>query len=637
MIKLAAIACLFFLASCTKKIPDWNNNAERDKLIEHYDKGSLKYKAAMFIVSNAPYHDTWSGEEIDAYRDKVQYLDNSVKRRSSVELDSLWSEVKDFSAVGKRHDEIITADYIINDIDLAFEIWEQCPWKDSISFNVFKEYILPYSVKNEAITPWRKILNEKYSPMIEGIKSPKEAFDKVYTHIVAGYKMGDVAFPYTADPLIVDRSMYGTCDDRSLYIVAVMRSLCIPAAYDFTKIWANYSTVGHVWAIYVGTDGNEVYNVDSYDTVSYKNGRMDGTIWKRQYPFDDRDTGYNVDSLKKVSKIMRRVYGANSKDRSADESNTVDVSKIHGLANSIKIKTDKTLPRKLYLCTFISGGGWSPVDMADNRGGRTIFENLGGDITYLPVYIDESGELQPACNPITVYSGGTKLVRNPDLDDREQVILLRKYLLLTHWVPNRMEAYKGFTFGASDDPDFADTDTLHIVKDYPVGVTYAEVNAKKPYRYVRTKGMRGKRQSFTEIAFYGVDKDRVETKLTGDIISHLLDESRAAEFFDGDYFGGSSTPNTWYWVGLDLGENNEMKVSKIMYCPWNDGNFVEPGDKYELFYYDMGWHSLGRQVAEKEYLVYNEVPKNAILWLRNLTKGSEERIFTYENGKQAWW
>jgi hypothetical protein len=31
------------------------------------------------------------------------------------------------------------------------------------------------------------------------------------------------------------------------------------------------------------------------------------------------------------------------------------------------------------------------------------------------------------------------------------------------------------------------------------------------------------------------------------------------------------------------------------------------------------------------------VPKNSVLWLRDLTKGREERIFTYENGKQVWW
>ena len=47
----------------------------------------------------------------------------------------------------------------------------------------------------------------------------------------------------------------------------------------------------------------------------------------------------------------------------------------------------------------------------------------------------------------------------------------------------------------------------------------------------------------------------------------------------------------------------------------------------------------GRQVGSRQlqYLEYDNVPDNALLLLRNLTKGKEERIFTYEDGKQVWW
>ena len=34
---------------------------------------------------------------------------------------------------------------------------------------------------------------------------------------------------------------------------------------------------------------------------------------------------------------------------------------------------------------------------------------------------------------------------------------------------------------------------------------------------------------------------------------------------------------------------------------------------------------------------YDNVPGNALLLLRNHTKGKEERIFTYENDEQIWW
>lgn len=50
-----------------------------------------------------------------------------------------------------------------------------------------------------------------------------------------------------------------------------------------------------------------------------------------------------------------------------------------------------------------------------------------------------------------------------------------------------------------------------------------------------------------------------------------------------------------------------------------------------------GAASVEKQPAGHDTLVYVEVPKNALLWLHNHTQGKEERIFTYESGKQIWW
>jgi len=47
--------------------------------------------------------------------------------------------------------------------------------------------------------------------------------------------------------------------------------------------------------------------------------------------------------------------------------------------------------------------------------------------------------------------------------------------------------------------------------------------------------------------------------------------------------------------------------------------------------------SLGQQTASDTLLVYKKCPKNAVFWLRNLSGGKEERVFTYENNRQIWW
>ena len=46
-----------------------------------------------------------------------------------------------------------------------------------------------------------------------------------------------------------------------------------------------------------------------------------------------------------------------------------------------------------------------------------------------------------------------------------------------------------------------------------------------------------------------------------------------------------------------------------------------------------GWKSLGSKVATEREIDFL-VPQNALLWLRNRTKGREEQVFIYKNGRQ---
>lgn len=48
--------------------------------------------------------------------------------------------------------------------------------------------------------------------------------------------------------------------------------------------------------------------------------------------------------------------------------------------------------------------------------------------------------------------------------------------------------------------------------------------------------------------------------------------------------------------------------------------------------------SAGQQTADQDdLLIYKQIPQGTLYWLRNYTRGKEERIFTYEDGIQVWW
>jgi hypothetical protein len=118
----------------------------------------------------------------------------------------------------------------------------------------------------------------------------------------------------------------------------------------------------------------------------------------------------------------------------------------------------------------------------------------------------------------------------------------------------------------------------------------------------------------------------------------VLPDTCYVNAFDGDPLTSFCRFGLEYsWVGLEF--KKTVRVNKIIYLPRNDDNCIRDGELYELFYWDNKWISLGQQTgSNKTYrLTYHNVPTNALLLLHDLTKGTEERIFTYEKGEQVWW
>ena len=88
-------------------------------------------------------------------------------------------------------------------------------------------------------------------------------------------------------------------------------------------------------------------------------------------------------------------------------------------------------------------------------------------------------------------------------------------------------------------------------------------------------------------------------------------------------------------ITVDFGK--EVYIDRLVYTPRNDDNYIRVGDLYEIGYNDgyEGWKYIAKQKATKDTLIFHNIPKGALLHLRNLTRGKEEKVFYSENGKQV--
>ena len=128
-----------------------------------------------------------------------------------------------------------------------------------------------------------------------------------------------------------------------------------------------------------------------------------------------------------------------------------------------------------------------------------------------------------------------------------------------------------------------------------------------------------------EISFFAKQQEIKGKVLTNDTLMYNLCDNNPLTY--------SSVRNV---VVFDMGQ--PVSVTEIRYLPRNDANGIYPNNEYELFYYGIkGWESLGVKVANDDYIVFDSVPLNSLLWLHNRTTGREERIFTYEDGQQRFW
>lgn len=596
------------------------NRQELEKVLEHYQNDPKRLMAARFLIENMPRWYGYEGRLLDSIRPVL--IAGAKNRYIPKETISKW-QGKPFYSSAKVYDaKTITATYLIGNIDQAFEVYQKYPWNRNLPFDDFCELILPYRIGDEPITGWRQMYRDRYMPLLDSLY-PGGTDVVEACRILADelkkepeYYNTDFSLPRLGGEFLLDNRI-GYCRESCDVTLYAMRACGIPVAIDFFEYSPEYQQA-HMWTVLRDTTGKCL------------------PFWYTQFEprRDMKDDG------RKKGKIYRNCFGLQPEPIPGITANEAapglfrnrfvkDVTANYSGENQITIPIwKKDAEAYVYLGVF-SPGEWVPVDIAKREKQQATFHNVEPDIIYLPIFYNNESS-RPAGYPfLTTPQGYRQLI--PDTTRWESVRLLRKMPLMPNY-RNVLKDLIGGRIEGANRADFADAVLLHEITD-TLKSNYITVTPELPgrYRYVRYVAPPTYKLELAELTLFA-DTGCMQ-KIPLKPMSGKQPTYNPEDLIDDNILTGINVRDVACAIGFEVTE--KAKIEKIVFSPRNDDNFVWAGQEYELFYFagTAGWKSLGRQTATERELHY-QVPANALLWLRNLTKGREEQVFIAENGEQ---
>lgn len=631
-------------------IQSGSNRGELEKVLNRYKlspKDSLKYRATCFLIENMPYYNYYEGELLDNYLTyyKVLATKNGKERLVFEEVsDSIKKEFGEYSTdkLSFKHDLLeIDSAYLCHNIDWAFKVWKEQPWGKNISFGDFCEYVLPYRIGDEKLTDWREKIYTKYNPILDSLRSTdtekEDPINAVYCLMNVIAKQEEVRFtsvtpailPHVG-PELAELKM-GTCREFTDFAVYVCRALGIPIAIDFVSIRGN-ENVGHFWAAFWDKKGKLYYQDFPQEVMPADKKEMQIMPKVKVYRYTFSQNRVMEQKMNKLDAIVHPFF---------KKSHFIDVTRPYCryFTSNMQIPENAVYPGKpkgkiAYLC-ISQRAKWTPVAWTVFDRNNLTFPNIQKGAT-MCVATYEENKLIYWTDPFEI-SNDNKLHFITATDSIENMTLFAKYNPGMEDEQLMRDRMIGGVFEGSNDARFIRKDTLYRINESP-GRLYTKVPAKqkKEYRYVRYYGPKDAHCNIAEAAFYNTDRKLLEGKVIGTPgcfegdglheYSNVFDGKTTTSFDYKEGYGG--------WAGLDLGK--PMQISEIVYTPRNRDNYICADNQYELFYFQKGWHSLGIQMPDTDSLLYKRAPKGALFILVNYSGGAQERIFTYEKGKQVW-
>jgi hypothetical protein len=364
------------------------NGAELAKVIAHYRTlgDSLKLEAAFFLIGNMEGHGYATYDLKDTTGDTVPFDVSIFPSYDSLTtafatLESV-NGVLDFEKNELQSDiASITSAYLIEQIDLAFKAWRGRPWAAHLPFDRFCQYVLPYRGSNEPLEPWRAYFYERYAGLEERMDDPNDPVE------AASLINDDIMTYFTFDPRYyyhpTDQGLtemlatgVGRCEDMTNITIYAMRANGLAVTSDYTPAWADGGN-NHAWNAIMASDFNAIpFMGAEANPREYHLRSRPAKVYRKTFSHQKDNLVFQE---RKQEKLPPWLKGKSYVDVTGDYADP---------GVSVNVKLEKPAPDSVdiaYLCVFNSGE-WKPIDWARIENGAAMFDQMQGDLLYLPAF-----------------------------------------------------------------------------------------------------------------------------------------------------------------------------------------------------------------------------------------------------------
>ena len=392
------------------------NRPELEKAVEHFRQSgdSLKLEALYYLLVNIESHNYRTFELADSSGNVIDFnvLDYPDFVTLISHLDSIEKVMGelDFKPKDKIEDvKIITGEFLINNVESAFDVWQNKPWAKGISFEDFCEYILPYRGSSEPLEAWRSHFIEKYRDVESKIPDPAnpiQAASFINDDIMSWFKFDPRYYLHPTDQGLSEmmETKMGRCEDMTNLTIFAMRANGLAVTSDFTPYWANTGN-NHAWNAIVTPAGKVIpFMGAECNPGKYKLANKLAKVYRKMFSEQSSSLG-----MQGVEKELLPHY-LNSKSITDVTADYVEVTDVE--LRFVKVPEGEKFA---YLCVFNSGK-WKAIHWAEIDEEIAVLKDMGMDIAYLPAFYIEK-EIEPMGVPFILNTEGSRRELIPDMDN----------------------------------------------------------------------------------------------------------------------------------------------------------------------------------------------------------------------------